>query len=101
MLITSVLHILDQREYDTKASPPAPSEGFRTALSEVEDEKPVVGDTRAATDNQKEAESLTLPPLPQEPLFTTLPSPKVVDEFLRAMEEVRAKAKSRSVDIFE
>jgi hypothetical protein len=101
VLITSVLHILDQRELETKASPPIAADQFRVALSESGEEKPVSAENRATGEIPKEAGGLARPAVPQEPLFTTLPSPKAVDEFLRAMEEARAKAKSRSVDIFE
>jgi hypothetical protein len=101
VLITSVLNILDRREYETKVSPPAETgKQFRVSIPEKTDETPAV-ETRVARDKQFEAEGLGRPPLPQEPLFTTLPSQKAVDEFLRAMEEARAKGKSRSVDIFE
>jgi hypothetical protein len=102
VLITSVLHILDQREFETKVSPPNAAAGqFRVALSESGEEKPVSAEKRATGEKPKEAAGLARPAVPQEPLFTTLPSQKAVDEFLRAMEEARAKAKSRSVDIFE
>ncbi len=100
MLITSVLHILDQREFETKVSPPATSGQFRVLLPAKDDEA-VVSETRAFGEKQNEPEGLGLPALPQEPLFTTLPSQKAVDEFMRAMEEAREKGKSRSVDIFE
>jgi hypothetical protein len=101
VLITSVLHILDQREFDAKVSPPKASGQFRAVLQEGGGEKPVAVETRAARERPKEADGLMRPTVPQEPLFTTLPSRKAVDEFLRAMEEARAKGKSRSVDIFE
>ena len=102
MLITSVLQILDQREFAAKLSPPVTSGDFSSSLPEPEEAKPVGPESRASTGHAIEASGLGRPALPEEPLFKTLPSQKAVEEFLRAMEEARAaKRKIRNIEIFE
>ena len=100
MLITSVLQILDQRGYEGRVSQPVRSDDFRLSLPKPEEAKPVGPESRAG--HAIEASGLGRPALPEEPIFTTLPSQKAVEEFLRAMEEARtAKRKIRSIEIFE
>jgi hypothetical protein len=100
VLITLVSNIRDQREYEatTEVSPPAQS--VERFLVSTEQETKPVAETRNARDRQSGTHDLRRPPLLQEPLFTTLPSIESVKEFLRAMEEARAKGKSR-IDTFE
>jgi hypothetical protein len=101
VLITSVLHILDQREFEARVSPPAAAGDFRSSLPKAEAADPIATESRASGEQAIQASGLWRPALPEEPLFTTLPSQKAVEEFLRAMEEARAKGKARSIEIFE
>lgn len=101
MLITSVLQILDQREFEARVSPPVSSGDFRSSLPKTEEAQPIANESRASSEQAIQASGLMRPALPEEPLFTTLPSQKAVEEFLRAMEEARSKGKARSIEIFE
>lgn len=101
MLITSVLQILGQREFEARTSPVSSGE-FRSSLPKTQEATPVPDDYRAPSERAIQASGLGRPTLPEEPIFKTLPSQKAVEEFLRAMEEARAaRGKARSIEIFE